>query len=292
MGKRCVRARRGRGVAQARRAAPASPACSRRHSRAGVRRLDKFSYVAVLAGNTALTVLLCLRPAWMWAAYSVLALPLLGYRVWSYSRRGWSLFLYDYCYLANLLLLVHLLVPSARSSATVFKLAWASSFGPLAWATVAWRNSMVWHDLDKVTSVAIHLLPPIVIWCQRTWCTRGVAGAGAAPTRAPCQPHTSHALPHVAPQAGSGCQALRVRQVARRWNPAAPPSVCATSLRCCCSTSRGRRVVAVHHRRHGTRPALATRTCTRVVAVHHLCRGMRPAAAIRTCTRARRLRIL
>lgn len=38
----------------------------------------------------------------------------------------------------------------------------ALSNGPLAWAIVAWRNSMVFHSIDKVTSILIHLGPPIL----------------------------------------------------------------------------------------------------------------------------------
>jgi len=31
--------------------------------------------------------------------------------------------------------------------------------GPLAWATYIFRNSLVFHDVDKMTSVYIHVLP-------------------------------------------------------------------------------------------------------------------------------------
>jgi len=31
--------------------------------------------------------------------------------------------------------------------------------GPLAWATYIFRNSLVFHDADKMTSVYIHVLP-------------------------------------------------------------------------------------------------------------------------------------
>lgn len=35
------------------------------------------------------------------------------------------------------------------------------SNGPLAIGIVMWRNSLVFHDLDKVTSVFIHIFPPL-----------------------------------------------------------------------------------------------------------------------------------
>src|SRR4051794_7827254 len=33
--------------------------------------------------------------------------------------------------------------------------------GPLAWAIVTWRNSMVFHSLDKITSMFIHITPTL-----------------------------------------------------------------------------------------------------------------------------------
>jgi len=35
------------------------------------------------------------------------------------------------------------------------------SHGPLLMAVVAWKNTLVFHDLDKVTSLFIHIYPPI-----------------------------------------------------------------------------------------------------------------------------------
>ena len=43
----------------------------------------------------------------------------------------------------------------------------AISNGPLLWGIYMWHNSLVFHDLDKMTSVAIHILPPLVTWCLR-----------------------------------------------------------------------------------------------------------------------------
>lgn len=53
-----------------------------------------------------------------------------------------------------------------------------SPTGPIASAIVTWRNSLVFHSLDKVTSLFIHMYPPMVlsmIVCVRygqgrAWC--------------------------------------------------------------------------------------------------------------------------
>ncbi len=39
--------------------------------------------------------------------------------------------------------------------------------GPLVWAIVVWRCSLVFHDFDKVSTVFIHLLPPLWAHCAR-----------------------------------------------------------------------------------------------------------------------------
>jgi hypothetical protein len=39
--------------------------------------------------------------------------------------------------------------------------------GPLLVAIVAWRNSMVFHSLDKTTSLFIHVFPALLTYCTR-----------------------------------------------------------------------------------------------------------------------------
>jgi len=51
---------------------------------------------------------------------------------------------------------------------------------PLAWAVVAWRNSLVFHSLDRVTSVLIHFLPALYMYTVRWY------GAGADNDTNPC----------------------------------------------------------------------------------------------------------
>ena len=39
--------------------------------------------------------------------------------------------------------------------------------GPLAMAVIIWKNSLVFHSFDKITSLFIHLIPPMLTWCVR-----------------------------------------------------------------------------------------------------------------------------
>ncbi|CAN6699216.1 unnamed protein product [Malus baccata var. baccata] len=41
--------------------------------------------------------------------------------------------------------------------------------GPLAWALIVWRCSLVFSSLDKIVSVLIHLLPGLVFFTIRWW---------------------------------------------------------------------------------------------------------------------------
>lgn len=41
--------------------------------------------------------------------------------------------------------------------------------GPLAWAMIVWRNSLVFYSMDKTVSVFIHFLPGLVFFTIRWW---------------------------------------------------------------------------------------------------------------------------
>ncbi|KAG6849635.1 hypothetical protein H0H93_006758 [Arthromyces matolae] len=73
-------------------------------------------------------------------------------------KRAWHYFLFDLCYYVNILNFMYLwLFPS---SSALFVACYCLSHGSLASAIITWRNSLVFHDLDKVTSLFIHMYPP------------------------------------------------------------------------------------------------------------------------------------
>jgi hypothetical protein len=53
------------------------------------------------------------------------------------------------------------------NSTVLFLATYCLTHGPVAWAIVTWRNSLVFHSLDKVTSVFIHIFPPLVMYCVK-----------------------------------------------------------------------------------------------------------------------------
>lgn len=48
------------------------------------------------------------------------------------------------------------------ANAYFFITCWCLTLGPIASAIITWRNSLVFHSMDKVTSLFIHLYPPTV----------------------------------------------------------------------------------------------------------------------------------
>ena len=71
----------------------------------------------------------------------------------------------DFCYVTNYVTLYALCFSSSRRSLLSICFAWSN--GPVAVAIWGWRNSLVYHSLDKVTTFAIHVSPILVSCCMR-----------------------------------------------------------------------------------------------------------------------------
>ncbi|KAM5534871.1 hypothetical protein V8D89_011426 [Ganoderma adspersum] len=97
---------------------------------------------------------------WMHIAYTVQAAYYLPMRVYMYKKRAWHYFLFDLCYYINVLNLIF--IWAMPDSAALFVACYCLSLGSLASAVITWRNSLVFHDWDKVTSLFIHIYPPLV----------------------------------------------------------------------------------------------------------------------------------
>lgn len=54
----------------------------------------------------------------------------------------------------------------------LFTIVYCAAHGPLAWSVITWRNSFVFHSLEKVTSTFIHIYPPFVFTTIRHFTPR------------------------------------------------------------------------------------------------------------------------
>ncbi|KAM7275830.1 hypothetical protein ACFE04_017696 [Oxalis oulophora] len=87
---------------------------------------------------------------------------------WIYYRfKKWHYYLLDFCYYANTIFVVDLLLYPKNEK--FFMVCFAFAEGPLAWALIVWRCSLVFNSLDKLVSVLIHLLPGLVFFTIRWW---------------------------------------------------------------------------------------------------------------------------
>lgn len=84
-------------------------------------------------------------------------------------------FLYDFCYFTNILSV--LTMHTYDVLPILFRAVFIFCFGPLTWAVVMWRNSLVYHDFDRMTSIYIHILPGMLIFCVRWY---GLSAENAA----------------------------------------------------------------------------------------------------------------
>ncbi|KAI3775604.1 hypothetical protein L1987_50184 [Smallanthus sonchifolius] len=87
---------------------------------------------------------------------------------WIYYRyKKWHYYLLDFCYYANTIFLIMLLFYPKNEK--LFMVCFSFAEGPLAWALIVWRCSLVFSSVDKLVSVLIHLLPGVVFFTIRWW---------------------------------------------------------------------------------------------------------------------------
>lgn len=105
----------------------------------------------------------CTHREWVHVWYSLQLLYFMPVRYYTYHKRGYHYFLADLCYFVNVLLLLSIWVfPNSRR---LMISTYCLAYGNNAWAIAMWRNALVFHSLDKVTSLFIHIMPPVVLHC-------------------------------------------------------------------------------------------------------------------------------
>jgi hypothetical protein len=128
------------------------------HSAKVVRTRDKVSFFFGVMSLLVSALLFGLAPQWIHIAYTVQGLYLLPLRAYHYKKRSWHYFLFDLCYYVTILNFVYMWF--FPSNTALFMACYILSHGSLASAVITWRNSLVFHDTDKVTSLFVHIYAP------------------------------------------------------------------------------------------------------------------------------------
>ncbi|EKM59425.1 uncharacterized protein PHACADRAFT_249903 [Phanerochaete carnosa HHB-10118-sp] len=124
-----------------------------------VRTREKISFFLGVMSLLATALMFGSYPQYIHIAYTIGTAILLPIRAVYYKKRAWHYFLFDLCYYCNILNLLYLWI--LPSSPALFLACYCLSHGSLASAVITWRNSLVFHDMDKVTSLFIHIYPPL-----------------------------------------------------------------------------------------------------------------------------------
>ncbi|KAL9113448.1 MAG: hypothetical protein Q9227_002489 [Pyrenula ochraceoflavens] len=122
---------------------------------------EKMSFIAGVLNVFISGYLIGAAPAhfyWWFTAQLCYFMPL---RFFTYHRKGYHYFLADLCYFVNFLAVLSIWV--APQSKRLFISTYCLAYGNNAIAIAMWRNSMVFHSLDKVISLFIHIMPPVTL---------------------------------------------------------------------------------------------------------------------------------
>jgi len=130
-----------------------------------VKMIDKLSFtfgVLCICGSE----WLALRHAeWFPLYYFTIMTTLLIWRLITYTKDKYQLFMLDFCYFINLSVVLQTFL--FMSNINWFKANYILCMGPLMFAIIVWKNSLVFHSLDKLTSFFLHAFPPITIHLLR-----------------------------------------------------------------------------------------------------------------------------
>ncbi|ORY71555.1 uncharacterized protein BCR38DRAFT_417374 [Pseudomassariella vexata] len=125
---------------------------------------EKVSFICGVMNIFISGYLLGAFPEYFHIWYTVQLLYFMPIRYFTYHRRGYHYFLADLCYFVNLMLLLTIWV--FPTSKRLFVASFCLAMGNNAVAIVMWRNSLVFHSFDKVTSLFIHIMPCVTLHCM------------------------------------------------------------------------------------------------------------------------------
>lgn len=122
---------------------------SRWHDTKSVTAREKLSFIAGVLNIFISGYLIGAHPDLFYFWFTAQLCYFMPIRFYTYHKRGYHYFLADMCYFVNFLLLLTIWV--APRSKRLFISTYCLAYGNNAVAIAMWRNSMVFHSLDKVT---------------------------------------------------------------------------------------------------------------------------------------------
>lgn len=168
-----------------------------------VKLMDKLGFTMGVLNITACQYFLLNIPEYFPVWYGVVMPLLLISRLYHFRSQNWHYFLLDFCYFVILCTLLNITV---LRSDLFFKMCFIFATGSLPIAIPVWRNSLIFHDYDKIVSVYVHILPCMLYYTLR-WNTDYAGNQCLHPTSAHSHPTTTTA-PDVAASPESPCPTM------------------------------------------------------------------------------------
>jgi len=103
-----------------------------------------------------------------------LTIVLLTIKFIYYKRNGWHYYFTDFCYTGNTSLYLFLFLFSETKF--MYLSAFTYSTGIMAFGIMAFRNSLVFHDVDRLSSMLIHVVPLKIMWSVHWFTARNDEG--------------------------------------------------------------------------------------------------------------------
>ncbi|KAK2748351.1 hypothetical protein FQN57_001009 [Myotisia sp. PD_48] len=124
---------------------------------------EKLSFIAGVLNIFISGYLIGAYPQYFYYWFTGQLIYFLPIRYYQYHKIGYHYFLADLCYFVNFLTALSIWV--FPQSKRLFLSTYCLAYGNNAVAIAMWRNSMVFHSMDKITSLFIHIMPPVTLHC-------------------------------------------------------------------------------------------------------------------------------
>ncbi|KAF2000670.1 hypothetical protein P154DRAFT_575726 [Amniculicola lignicola CBS 123094] len=124
---------------------------------------EKASFIAAVMNIFVSGYLVGGRPEFFPIWYTVQLMYFMPIRFYTYHKKGYHYFLADLCYFVNFLVFLSIWI--FPNSKRLFISTYCLAFGNNAIAIAMWRNSLVFHSMDKVVSLFIHIMPCVTLHC-------------------------------------------------------------------------------------------------------------------------------
>ena len=126
------------------------------------RKIDKLAYIVGSVVLILFSFIIGRYPfTYVFTFYNALILICYSTRIVHFFINRWHMYLIDFCYFSNMTIVYYLIF--APKDKNLFIACFLFGNGALAASVAAFRNSLVYHKIDYLTSLAIHALPMVLM---------------------------------------------------------------------------------------------------------------------------------